>query len=55
MEEAGYIDVVDQRCGFGGAHDPTGRLIERGWAAEQLPVESGLPADRSYPELLKRA
>lgn len=54
MEGAGYIDVVDQRCGFGGAHDPTGRLIERGWAAEQLPVESGQPAGRSYAELLKR-
>ncbi len=55
LEGAGYQDVVDQRCGFGGAHDAAGRLVEPGWAAEQLPVESGKPAGRSYQDLLKRA
>ena len=54
LEAAGYQSVVDQRCGFGGARDPTGRVTEAGWVAEKLPVETGLPPQRSYADLCKR-
>jgi rhodanese-related sulfurtransferase len=54
LEAAGYQNVVDQRAGFGGAKDPMGKVIEPGWAAANLPVESGHPAQRSYSDLSKR-
>jgi rhodanese-related sulfurtransferase len=38
---AGYTRVVDQRAGFEGARDPFGQLVEPGWAAAGLPVETG--------------
>jgi rhodanese-related sulfurtransferase len=54
LEGAGYLHVVDQRAGFGGALDQAGRVIEPGWAAEKLPVESGNPAKRCYSDLAKQ-
>jgi rhodanese-related sulfurtransferase len=54
LESAGYPQVVDQRAGFGGARDQVGRVIEPGWAAERLPVESGRPAKGSYSDLAKQ-
>lgn len=54
LERAGYLHVVDQRAGFGGARDQAGRVIEPGWAAEKLPVESGNPAKRCYSDLAKQ-
>ena len=53
LEGNGYTQLVDQRCGFGGARDATGR-VEPGWAAAGLPVEQGQPAGRSYRELAKK-
>ena len=55
LEAAGYPNVVDQRAGFGGARDPTGRTSETGWAARNLPVEKGHPPGRSYSDLSQRA
>ncbi len=55
LEAAGYQNVVDQRAGFGGAKDPTGRVTELGWTAENLPVETGRPPQRSYSDLSKRS
>jgi len=54
LERAGYQHLVDQRAGFGGARDQAGRVIEPGWAAETLPVESGNPAKRCYSDLAKQ-
>jgi rhodanese-related sulfurtransferase len=54
LETAGFRNVVDQRAGFGGAKDPMGKVTEPGWAAENLPVESGRPPQRSYSDLSKR-
>ncbi len=54
LEIAGYQHIVDQRAGFGGARDQAGRVIEPGWAAEKLPVESGNPAKRSYSDLAQQ-
>lgn len=34
---AGYSKLVEQRCGFGGARDSEGNVVEAGWR------ESGLP------------
>jgi len=50
LEGQGYTALVDQRCGFGGTRDATGRM-EPGWAATGLPVEQGIPAGHSYREL----
>ena len=52
LEGAGYQNIVDQRAGFGGARDQSGRVLEPGWAAEKLPVETG-PAKRCYSDLAK--
>ncbi|MCI0656306.1 MAG: rhodanese-like domain-containing protein [Acidobacteria bacterium] len=40
LEAAGYTQVVNVRCGFGGARDAAGRIVEPGWAGLGLPVES---------------
>jgi rhodanese-related sulfurtransferase len=53
MQGSGYQNLVDQRCGWGGAKDATGRM-EPGWAAEGLPVEQGHPSGRAYRDLSKR-
>ena len=55
LEQAGYANIVEQRAGFGGARDGAGRIVEPGWAAAGLPVESGEPAGCSYGELFKKA
>lgn len=41
LEQAGFTDVLDQRAGFGGAKDPSGRVVEKGWRDEGLPVATG--------------
>lgn len=38
LEQAGFTQVVDQRCGFGGARDAGGRVVEAGWRDSGLPV-----------------
>jgi rhodanese-related sulfurtransferase len=52
LEAAGYQNIADQRAGFGGAFDASGRMVEPGWKAQNLPVESGQPPGRSYADLL---
>lgn len=39
MAEAGFTNVVDQRCGFGGSRDASGNVVEAGWRDAGLPVE----------------
>jgi rhodanese-related sulfurtransferase len=46
MTGAGYTQIIDQRAGFGGARDAFGQVVEPGWAAAGLPVETGAPAKR---------
>ena len=55
LEQEGYSNLVDQRAGFGGARDQSGRVVEPGWADEKLPVESGQPSGRCYQDLAKKA
>lgn len=39
LREAGFAEVVEQRAGMLGVRDPFGRLRERGWRDEGLPVD----------------
>jgi len=50
---AGYKDVIDQRSGFTGGLDPSGRP-EPGWGPKGLPSATQAEAGRSYEELKKR-
>jgi rhodanese-related sulfurtransferase len=54
LAQHGYQELALQRCGWGGSRTPTGQ-IEPGWAASNLPTETGHPPERSYRELAKRA
>ena len=53
MEQNGWKDTTNVRCGFGGAMDMAGNVVEPGWAACGLPVDKGDPKDRSYADLKK--
>ncbi len=55
LERSGFTNVVNVRCGFGGARDPMGRVVEPGWAALGLPVEQEEKAGESYETLRRRA
>ncbi len=50
---SGYTDVVDQRCGWSGGFDASGRP-EPGWGPRGLPAATQAEAGRSYGELKKR-
>lgn len=54
LEAAGYTNVVDMRGGFHGEQDGMGRVSCAGWAAENLPVETAAPAEKTYAELSKK-
>jgi len=51
LEQAGYRDVTNVRCGFGGERDFMGRVIEPGWADLGLPVERESRMGASYEAL----
>jgi len=48
---AGYTDVSNVLGGFGGTRYPDGRIVNRGWLEQGLPVDYGDPDDRSYAAL----
>ena len=50
---AGYTDVIDQRCGWTGGLDASGRP-EAGWGSKGLPSATQADTGRSYDELKKR-
>ena len=52
--ERGYAEVVDQRAGMAGAHDPFGQIVEAGWKSAGLPTATGDGGDRSYRALRSR-
>lgn len=54
LVEAGYTDVVDNKAGWGGEKDLSGRLVSKGWEAEGLPTEKGPGGDRSYAALTRK-
>jgi rhodanese-related sulfurtransferase len=50
---SGYTNVVDQRCGFSGGLDASGRP-EPGWGPKGLPAATEAETGRSYDELKAR-
>lgn len=50
LNAAGFTDIANMECGFGGARDPSGN-VSPGWQACGLPTESGRPAGRTYAEI----
>lgn len=54
LESFGFSDVTNVRGGFGGMREPTGRLVDPGWAESGLPVETGQPAGRAFSDLLAK-
>ena len=55
LEQAGFQNVRNVRGGFGGARDPSGRVIEKGWADLALPVSKDTSDAVSYQGLKKKA
>jgi rhodanese-related sulfurtransferase len=51
LQRAGYQNVVNVRCGFGGARDMLGQVVEPGWAGLGLPVEKEETPGASYAAL----
>jgi rhodanese-related sulfurtransferase len=51
LESAGYTNVVDQRAGFEGAHDPATGRMEPGWRPAGLPVSRQPAPGRDYDAL----
>ncbi len=50
---AGYGALANVTGGFHGARSPLG-VVEKGWAAHGLPVESGTPAEHAYDALRRK-
>lgn len=48
MDAAGYTSLANVHGGFGGARDPSGHIVVKGWSQEGLPVEPGNPPGRAY-------
>lgn len=46
--DAGFTRVLEQRAGWEGAKGSFGELVEPGWSRTSLPVETGVPAERSH-------
>ena len=51
LHEAGYSTAYNVTAGFNGVVDPLGRVIEPGWAARGLEIESGDGGPFSYAAL----
>jgi rhodanese-related sulfurtransferase len=55
LAASGFVDVANVRGGYGGAHDPTGRIIDAGWAESGLPVDDAPAPGAAYRDLLLKA
>jgi len=55
LDAFGFADVANVRGGYVGAHDPTGRIIEAGWAESGLPVDDSPAQGADYQALLAKA
>jgi rhodanese-related sulfurtransferase len=49
LMNAGYTNIVEQRAGWAGSRDEFG-VLEPGWSKASLPIETGKPSGRSYPD-----
>lgn len=55
LEAFGFTDVTNVAGGFGGMRDPSGRVIDPGWADTGLPVDVDPPAGKRYEDLVAKA
>ena len=55
LEDAGYANLCELRCGFAGTHDPFGRLVEPGWQTAGLPCALEPEPGRAYRALVDPA
>ncbi|NKB89259.1 MAG: hypothetical protein GKS06_13660 [Acidobacteria bacterium] len=55
LQQAGYAKAFNVAPGFNGVTDPLGRVIEAGWQALGLPVETGTGGALGYEELAASA
>jgi rhodanese-related sulfurtransferase len=55
MSQMGYTDVANMRGGFVGAADMTGRMVEPGWSALNLPVATEANEGADYDSLAAKA
>ena len=55
MDELGYADVSNMQGGFGGARDPSGRIVAPGWLQMEYPVETEVTDANAYASLEKRS
>lgn len=51
LQLQGYLQVVEQRAGMSGVRDPFGRVQERGWRDEGLPVSMQAEPGRSHRQI----
>ena len=51
LRDAGYDKVSNMVGGFHGSHDPTGRIVQPGWAMLSLPVATEPAAGTAYRDL----
>ena len=54
LVQAGYQDVRNVDGGFGGARDPSGRILVPGWRDAALPIETGQTPGDSYADLRRK-
>ena len=54
LAQQGFTNLIDQRAGFSGAHDPFGTVTEAGWKGASLPTDRGDGGERSYAPLAKK-
>jgi rhodanese-related sulfurtransferase len=55
MSAAGYTNVVDMQGGFHGEQDAMRRLVAKGWAQSELPVEAQPAPGHGYADLEAKA
>lgn len=53
LEDLGYQDICELRCGYAGTFDPFGRLQEPGWQPAGLPTSSVPTPGHDYASLAK--
>jgi rhodanese-related sulfurtransferase len=54
LDSFGFSSLTNIRGGFLGKHDPTGHMIEPGWAPSGLPVEDAPQPGASYADLIAK-
>jgi rhodanese-related sulfurtransferase len=54
LEGEGYASLVNMQCGYSGARDATGAIVEPGWQGSGYPYETSGPPERTYRKLWER-